>query len=301
MSDIKLFKTQDNSVQELISSSVDLEKSLQNLLEKNLETFLGVRLLASEYVTGKKHKGRIDTIGLDENNCPVIIEYKRTRSENVINQGLFYLDWLMDHQSEFELLVVKKLEQEIAKKIDWSGPRLICIALDYSNYDEHAVNQIDRNIQLIRYRKYEQEYLLLELVNTVTTSTYSKANQSINTKPFTNHLEQAPLDMKKLYDNLQSFIEDIGDDVALKALKYYTAFTRIKNFACVQFRPQKKQIFIFLKVTLEDVPSEYFKTDFAKDIANNDYFGSSTIEIKISNLEDLEKAKPLIIKSYENS
>ncbi len=69
-----------------------IEKSLQTLLEKHLEAFLDVRFLASEYATGKTHGGRIDTLGLDDNNCPVIIEYKRALNENVINQGLYYLD-----------------------------------------------------------------------------------------------------------------------------------------------------------------------------------------------------------------
>ena len=43
----------------------------------------------------------MDTLGIDENNSPVVIEYKRSSNENVINQGLFYRDWLMDHQAEF--------------------------------------------------------------------------------------------------------------------------------------------------------------------------------------------------------
>jgi RecB family endonuclease NucS len=76
MSDIKLFKINEQ-VEELAGKSVALEKSLQVLLEGNLETFLGVRFLASEYSTGRTHRGRIDTLGLDENGCPVIIEYKR--------------------------------------------------------------------------------------------------------------------------------------------------------------------------------------------------------------------------------
>ena len=55
--------------------------------EKNLEALLGVRFLASEFTTS--NGGRIDTLGLDENGCPVILEYKRASNENVINQGLF--------------------------------------------------------------------------------------------------------------------------------------------------------------------------------------------------------------------
>lgn len=69
--------------------AVAVEKSLQLIIERHLETFLGVPFLASEYSTGKRHADRIDTLGINENNSPVIIEYKRSLNENVINQGLF--------------------------------------------------------------------------------------------------------------------------------------------------------------------------------------------------------------------
>jgi len=48
----------------------------------------------------------------------VIIEYNVRSNENVISQGLFYLDWLMDHQGEFTLQVMKKLGAEWSEKID---------------------------------------------------------------------------------------------------------------------------------------------------------------------------------------
>lgn len=92
MSDIKLFRTNNGTVEELKGTSAALEKSLQTLIEQHLEAFLGIRFLASEHSTGKVNSGRIDTLGIDENGCPVIIEYKRALNENVINQGLFYLD-----------------------------------------------------------------------------------------------------------------------------------------------------------------------------------------------------------------
>jgi RecB family endonuclease NucS len=77
MSEIKLFKLNGKSAVEIAGEAVELEKSLQHLIEVNLETFLGVRFLASEQSTGKVHKGRIDTLGIDENCFPVIVEYKR--------------------------------------------------------------------------------------------------------------------------------------------------------------------------------------------------------------------------------
>ena len=102
MGDIKLFRIKDEVV-DIEGTSMRLEKNLQNIIEDNMEIFLGVKFLATEYKTGKVHNGRIDSLGIDENNCPVIIEYKRSINENVINQGLYYLDWLLDHKAEFQL------------------------------------------------------------------------------------------------------------------------------------------------------------------------------------------------------
>ena len=132
MSDTKLYRLTGGKAKELQGESIALEKSLQHLIEANLDELLGIRFLASEYDTGKAHGGRIDSLGLDEDNCPVVLEYKRTSNENVINQGLFYLDWLMDHKAEFKLLVLDKLGAAAADAIDWSAPRVVCIAADFT-------------------------------------------------------------------------------------------------------------------------------------------------------------------------
>ncbi len=144
MADIKLFRVSQSDAAELAPQSMQIEKSLQTLFEANLETLIGVRFLASEYSTGPVHGGRIDSLGIDENGSPVIIEYKRAVVENVINQGLFYLDWLLDHRKEFQWLVLEKLGPDIAKGVDWTAPRLICIAGDFTRYDRVALQQSER-------------------------------------------------------------------------------------------------------------------------------------------------------------
>jgi hypothetical protein len=144
---------------------VALERSLQTLIEANMETLFGVRLLASEYSTGIRHGGRMDSLGIDENGSPVIFEYKRAVNESVINQGLFYLDWLMDHRGDFKVLVLDRFGTEAAEAIDWRNPRLICVASGFTKYDEHAVNQMNRSIDLVRYRDFEGELLALELIH----------------------------------------------------------------------------------------------------------------------------------------
>ena len=183
MSDLKLFRLGNGTVSELSGGSVDLERSLQTLFEKNLEALLGVRFLETEFITS--HGGRIDTLGIDENGCPVIIEYKRDRNENVINQGLYYLDWLLDHRAEFQLLVMEQLGQAVADGIDWSAPRLLCIAGGFTKYDEHAVKQMGRNIELIRYKRFGDDLLLLELTSGASAQS-AAATPSVSTWPPSN-------------------------------------------------------------------------------------------------------------------
>lgn len=303
MSDIKLFRLTGKTVQELEGRSAAVEKSIQTLLEQHLEAFLGVRFLASEYTTGKTHGGRIDSLGIDENHAPVIIEYKRALNENVINQGLFYLDWLLDHKAEFTLLVMNTFGKSAADKIAWDATRLLCIAGDFTKYDQHAVQQINRNIELIRYRQYGEDLLLLELVNATTAvgeATYSankKAAKS-SAKTVAEYLSQAPQDMKDQYEALKAFLLALGDDVQEKELQNYFAFRRIKNFACIEVHPGSGKLLAYVKV---DPTSVALEKGFTRDVTNIGHFGTGDLEITLKNAADLEKAKPLLIASYEAS
>lgn len=58
---------------------------------------------------------------------------------------------------------MEKLGKKEADAVDWSAPRLICVVGDFSRYDDHAVKQISRNIELIRYRRIGPELLMLDL------------------------------------------------------------------------------------------------------------------------------------------
>lgn len=300
MSDIKLFRLDPKGAEEIPGRSVAVEKSLQELIERHLDSFLSVRFLASEYVTGKTHGGRIDTLGIDENGSPVIIEYKRALNENVINQGLFYLDWLLDHKGEFTLLVLTQLGKEAADAIEWSGPRLLCIAGDFTKYDEHAVLQINRSIELIRYKRYGESLLLFELVNATTGDLISDSDGKVKVayKGFTDFLAQAAPDLRDRYEALKAFLMALGDDVQLKQLKYYVAFRRLKNFACVEVHPQSGQILAYVKV---DPGSVDIEPGFTKDVRNIGHYGTGDLEIRIRSDAELEKAKPFLVKSYEDS
>lgn len=304
MSDLKLFRIDNGMAVELLGAALALERPLQVLIENNMDVLFGVRLVASEHSTGKKHGGRIDSLGLDENGSPVIFEYKRSINENVINQGLFYLDWLLDHRADFELLVMKNLGAEPAAQIDWSSPRLLCVASDFTRYDEHAIAQINRSIELVRYRDYGGTYLTLDLVASTSATATSAGIDESPSRPAANSAdrtvlqlhERAPEELKVLYDSLEQYLLALGDDVTKTIRKNYYAFRRIKNFACVEIHPQTRKLLVYLKVDPEQVDLE---RGFTRDVSQIGHFGTGNLEVAVGTRESLDRALPLVLASYQ--
>lgn len=296
MSEIKLFSI-DGHVEERVSSEVVLEKELQTLIENNMETFFGVRFLKSEYAITN---GRMDSIGIDENNSPVIFEYKRSQDENVINQGLFYLDWLMDHKADFKLLVIEKLGMEAADGIDWSVPCVICIARNFTKYDVHAVNQMQKNIKLVSYRRYGGDLILFEHLNAPTVKPAVESGDDGGKKSEKKgHVEKlltAPAEIKNLYDSICDFIESLGDDISKNQLKMYLAYKKVRNMVCIQI--YNKQIILFLGLNPEEIPLE---KGFTRNMRNIGHYGTGNLQVIVKNAEDFERAKPLLQKAYHRA
>lgn len=253
----------------------------------------------------------MDSLGLDENGSPVIVEYKRSSNENIINQGLFYLDWLMDHRRDFEWLVLERFGKEEANSVDWSTPRLVCIAGDFTKYDEHAVNQMNRNIELVRYRRFGEEFMIFELLtSTVGRPTTGGATQGAVKYPLqsskarprhktvTELLADADRELVDLYEAVKAYLLALGDEVQMKTLDNYVAFRRLKNFACVEVKPQIRHIKIFVKVDPDKVVLE---EGFTRDVRNIGHFGTGDLEIIVTSMDEFEKAKPLLDQSYNDA
>lgn len=298
MADIKLFNT-SSGVAELPATSVTLEKELQILIEQNMPTFFGVTFLKSEYSITN---GRIDSLGLDENNCPVIFEYKRSVNENVINQGLFYLDWLFDHKADFKLLVLEQLGKEKADNIDWAIPCVICIASDFTKFDEHAVNQMQRNIKLVKYKKFGENLILFEYLNApivkpvIDTTDIATPSKGGTDKTFLQQFTGAPDKLKSTYATIRDYILSLGDDVTENQLKLYVAFKKIKNIVCAEIYQSK--ILLHLRLNPDEVT---LHEGFIKDMRNVGHFGTGDLEIVIKSVEDFEKVKELVNRTYNEN
>lgn len=159
--------------------------------------------------------------------------------------------------------------------------------------------QIPRSIDLLRYRRYGADLLLLELVNASTGEMASKHfHSSHGRKEQRGDLSQLAMEptVQEVWECLEAFLRALGDDVQMKPSEHYMAFRRLKNFACVKLRPSDLQV--WAKV---DPSSIELQEGFTRDVTQVGHLGTGNLEIRIQSISDLEKAKPLLFQSYQQS
>lgn len=288
MSGLKLFDVGAGEAVEIAARTAVVESDLQGQVEANMEALLGVRFLASEYSTGPLHRGRIDSLGLDENGSPVIVEYKRRKDAGVISQGLFYLSWLTDHRAEFDHLVRERLGTEAADGVTWAAPRLICIAEEFTRYDVHAVREIRRTIDLVRYRYFGDELLALESIASVT-------GPDTRPRPLRRLREPASggagVESRAAVDEV---LTSLGDDVTPVDRKQYRAYRRLRNFACVG-STQRREVVLYLAVNPSEVD---LVPGFTRDVTGIGHHGTGSLELRLRSEKDLGRAGNLFQLSY---
>ena len=285
------------------------ERILQRLIEANLQTVFSCRLIASEYATGALHGGRIDTLALSEDSNPVIIEYKKVESSELINQGLFYLAWLDDHRGDFQIAAQKALGHNVT--IDWSDVRVICIAPNFRKYDLHAVQVMGANIELWTYRLFRNQTLYLEEVfqksytppsaapagkNPVMVAAGKKAavTRATGSYTFDQHLAGKPQRFRELALAVQEFVLGLDPSIEEAPKKTYVAYRTSQNIVCMQVQHQCLLLYLKLDPTKSPGPP-----GLSRDVSMIGHFGTGDLEIMVKNPEHFEMAKPYIKKAYE--
>jgi predicted transport protein len=293
MSDMRLFRVGEARIKELERRSGSIEKALQTLIESNLDTLLGIRMIASEYTHPGLDADPIDTLGIDENGAPVVIKYKRAPNENVVTQGLYYLDWLGDHRELFESLVRGVTASSSLPQRFWPAKRLVCIAGDFNRFDRHAAVQMQRNIDLIDYCQFDIGFLMLSLAATSADPAVA-VSSGADADSATARLEEAPRAIFELFQALSHFTKALGDDVQIQALLHEFAFRRMKTFAWTVVQPKLGKIQLQLPIDADTVALE---AGFSRQAQRSGLPGGA-LELTLNNPEDLEKAKALITRSY---
>lgn len=290
-----VFTIKGNKVNKSVVKRFKSEKELQSLFEANLNEIFGVSFLATEFSTS--HGGRIDTLGIDDNHAPVIIEYKEDEKDNVINQGLFYLDWLVDHKGDFDILVQNKLGQDI--EVNWEEPRLILVAQSYNKYDEYAVNRISDNIELWKYTLYDNGTLHIERQNLPKNEKkeIAKRRDKVVFQEYNieHHISDKSDLIKGLFKSLQEEILKMDGQIQEKIKKHYIAFALDRNFAEVVVQANSLKIYVDLPISKLNDPN-----GLLEDCSKVGHWATGSAVFKLGNLSDIPYAISLIRQSYED-
>jgi len=308
-----IFEIDKGKARRVRLSEFKLEKDLQKLVENNLETIFNCRLIATEFSTGNIHSGRIDTLAISEDNNPVIIEYKKVASSDLINQSLYYLHWIRDHKGDFQIAANRTLGKDI--EVDWSDIRVICLAPEYKKYDLHAVQVMGANIELWQYKTYDNGILNIEEVYKRTSSTTNQDTADISSKnpvmveagkkaaltrktatyTLEEHFENLDENILELFNTIRDYIVTIDSSIEETPKKNYIAYKTSQNFACLQ--TYKKKLTLFLKLDANEVnpmPKQ------GRDVSEIGHFGTGNFELIIKDLADFEETKLLINEAYKN-
>ena len=274
------------------------ENELQFLVEGNLAEVFSCRLVASKY---RYSDGEIDTLALSEDNNPVIIEYKVRATSDLVNQSLYYLSWLQNHQGNFEMAVQKEFPNGKVGDIDWSSIRVICIAPEYKKYDLHAVETMGVRIELWKYRYYQNDTLFFEEVHkkagSLSAATGKKAALASKSNVYTveQHLNKIDKNKRVIVKALRDYILGIDESVEEVPKKHYIAYRVSKNFACMEIL--KNKIHVFLKIeprSINEPPNNF------RDVSNIGHYGTGNSEITVTNEHEVEIAQEYILMAFNN-
>lgn len=293
MRDIRLFRASKGKMEELEIKTFSSEDEINNLIRNNISDLFAVKIITTEYSTGLVDNGSIDILAMDENNCPVIILYKDYDNENLITKGIYYLDWLLDHQGDYETLVIKSLGQEILQKINWSQLRLLCIANSFSKYDIHSANRFKRNIELFKYRSYD-DIIYFEFINVIQERLEYKSDNMLKNYSIIKKMNDKVL---KNFLDLRELISDIGNDIKEVYLTDYIAYKTLRNFMVITYNESFRKDSLIINLKL-DLKNELIDGDFIRNVSKIDHIGNGNIEINIKTPGEVLKAIKYIELSY---
>ncbi len=211
----------------------------------------------------------------------------------VINQGLFYLAWLMDHRAEFEHLVRGRFGVTAASQVLWSAPRLICIAGDFTRYDVHAVREHRRSIDLVRYRLFGGDLLGLETVASVNGG-IRPARRTCGRAAVRAGAGVQDASMVELAGAVDEILLGLGEGVNRVERQQYRAYRRLRNFACL-CPPQRSKLLVYLRVDPKKVD---LVPGFTRDVTGLGHHGTGDLEVQVRTERDLERARDLFRLGY---
>ena len=292
---MQLFNQVKNQLTSLKEKPFKREKDLQQLVESNLEAIAGFKLIKSEYAL----KGlRFDTLAYDsENKSFVIIEYKRDRTSSVVDQGISYLNLMLENKAEF-IVEYNESQQENLKRsdIDWSQTKVVFVSPSFTDFQKQATNFKDLPIELWEIKQYEGGIVLVNPIKKSKAAPAIKSVQNSGNSPLEkvvkevkvyteeDHLGGKSDEIVELYELFKQAIFNLDNAIESKPKKLRISFTKEeKIFADICLLKASLKIWINLKRGYLDDPK-----GLARDVSSIGHWGNGDYEIVVTDTRNLE-------------
>ncbi|MDD3773559.1 MAG: DUF5655 domain-containing protein [Weeksellaceae bacterium] len=303
-----LFEIKNKKAKQIKTKEFNNELELHQLIDMNLEEIFGVRFIKDEHITDKH--GRIETLGLDESNRPIVIEYKKTKEKGQLVQANRYMTWIKQNPDSFELLARKNIKN-LNGEIDFSNPRILCFAQEYSIDDKCLA--LSLGAELWKYRYYENDTLVIsreeEPEQLITTKSKGLTIEKIEREPriartVDQHLQGASAELVDLFNRLDTEIKELSSEIERYTTNAEIIYKTSRNFVYMAVQNKNNCLRLLLRTTNDDIIDN---NNLTKPIPKTHGYGNITRQLHISPKEEqsgkysLDDIMEIINQSYEST
>jgi|GEM_PF-36201 len=293
-----LYKLNKSKLEEVRNIPFKLERDIQLLVEENIQVLFGLEFVKSEFILNGL---RIDTLCFDQQSKSfVIIEYKKSKSYSVIDQGYSYLSLLLNNKADFILEYLERTNQSLKKNdVDWSQSRVIFISPQFTTYQKQSIEFKDLPFELWEIKKYSNETIVLnqhkstsqESVNTISSKDERAEQVSKEIVVYTeeDHISKGSDQIKELYLTVKEKILEI-DDFEIKPMKLWINFKKDKKQVLdIEVKKNSLKMHSNLKSGELDDPKGMFR-----DVTNIGHWGTGDYQTSFYPGDDIDYLMSII-------
>ena len=302
---MKIFTSKKGQLSQLKQQKFKLEKDIQRLFEENLTLLIGYIFIISEFSI---KNSRIDTLAFDpETQAFVIIEYKRQQNSSVVDQGISYLNLMLEYKADFIVEYNEKQKFPLKRNdVDWSQSKVIFVSPAFNDFQIQATNFKDLPIELWEVNRFDNDIITLNIINKSKSAPNIKAVSIEKNEEFStlkeikvyqesDHLSDKSDFIQELYEDFKQGILNLDPDIEINTRKLYIAFKKDRNIADIRIQQKNLKIWINLPYGELDDPK-----NLAKNVSNTGHWGNGDYEITIESTQYLEYIMSLIKQAIKD-
>ncbi|WP_118805477.1 DUF5655 domain-containing protein [Haemophilus haemolyticus] len=302
---MKIFTSKKGQLSQLKQQKFKLEKDIQRLFEENLTLLSGYIFIRSEFSI---KNSRIDTLAFDpETQAFVIIEYKRQQNSSVVDQGISYLNLMLEYKADFIVEYNEKQKFPLKRNdVDWSQSKVIFVSPAFNDFQIQATNFKDLPIELWEVNRFDNDIITLNIINKSKSAPNIKAVSIEKSEEFStlkeikvyqesDHLSDKSDFIQELYEDFKQGILNLDPDIEINTRKLYIAFKKDRNIADIRIQQKNLKIWINLPYGELDDPK-----NLAKNVSNTGHWGNGDYEITIESTQYLEYIMSLIKQAIKD-